>query len=722
VDTTERAPAADAGEPRRPVPSDPVEVAAPRGARRDLVRDAAVLFGLAGLAVTQPMLDLFGNNPTFFVAGNYGRRTIVVFALLVAVVPAAVVFALTAPAGLAGRRVAAIAHGVGVGLLAALFGLVLCRTLGIDAVAVAFGGAILLGVAVALAEARSGLVRSFLAYLAVGNLAFLGLFGLASPTADLLTGTYRADGGTVAIPPLPGPVTVVVLDEFSLGSMLRPDGTINDVRYPHLAALAAESTWFRNASAENTSTFISVPSIMTGVASSEGALPTYSDHPRNLFTLFGARYPVSAYEPVTDLCPPDTCGRPPGRPLSQALSDAAIVYRHRVLPARLREGLPPVDHGWGNFGDTVGGGEPLGQAETTVATTTAGEPDPMARLAEMAPEDGGRVGQASVLLRQARLVTGEPSINLIHVLLPHHPYELTPWGVRTTDTWLPREMPDPGEPRYDRAFAELRALQAMQLGAVDDLIGEMIAHLRATGAWDSGTFVLTSDHGVDIAPPSFTRRLDDANQDDLLRIPLFIKSPGQTAGTVDDAPATTLDVLPSLIDILGIEADWEMDGHSLFDGSPPGYERALTTDLEDAFDRFASQQVGADGDDWNALVAIGDQGDLVGTRVADHDLGERSDLSWTYAEADALADPAAAGGRAPVLMSGEVRGSERVPPDLVVALDGVIAGTLGGYEEDGDGWSFTGLLGPEVEGGADEVVAYEVERDGVTVTLRPLVT
>ena len=43
-------------------------------------------------------------------------------------------------------------------------------------------------------------------------------------------------------------------------------------------------------------------------ASSEGdELPTYRDHPRNLFTLLGGEVPVHSYESVTSLCPPDIC-------------------------------------------------------------------------------------------------------------------------------------------------------------------------------------------------------------------------------------------------------------------------------------------------------------------------------------------------------------------------------------------------------------------------------
>ncbi len=687
--------------------------------------DTAVLFGLAGLAITQPMLDLFGNNPTFFVAGNYGRRNTVTFALVVAILPAVAVFAATAPFRLVDRRSAALAHGVGVGLLAALFGLVLWRTIGIDAAVPVLALAAVLGAVVAVAEGRSPTVRRFLAYLALGNLAFLVLFLFASPTTELLRGTAYADAGAVRVPALEGPVTVVVLDEFPLAALLRPDGTINEVRYPNLAMLAAETTWFRNASAEIPSTYVSVPEILSGVRSDEGDLPILRDHPRNLFTLFGQRYPINNYEVVTDMCPPDSCGRPPGQPLSQALSDAGVVYRHRVLPESMREDLPAVDQGWGDFGGDVGAAP--SPSDAPIPTTPSGEPDPMARMDEVPAADGGQLGQFAALRRQTQLITADPSINLVHVLVPHHPYVLTPWGVTSGNRWVPDTMPPPDDPRHERAFAELYGMQAMQVAAIDQRVGEIVAHLEQTGAWDTGTFVLLSDHGIDITAPNFDRVVSaaDRNEDGILRIPMFIKAPGQTAGEVRDEPATTLDVLPSLIDILDIEADWDMDGHSLFDGSEPGYDRALSGDsFEDGLDYVARQQAHLpEGDGWTSVLAIGEQGDLVGTRVTDHDVGTPSELAWNGdVVAEALADPAAAGGVAPVQVRGHVSRTEDEPPDLVVALDGTISATIGGYTRIDEGWAFTGLLGPEIEGGADEVVAYEVERAGGRVTLHPLVT
>src|SRR5918997_2112455 len=230
------------------------------------VLDAAVVFGLTAVAVTQPVLDLFGRNPTFFVAGGYGRKQIVAFAAVVTLVPGLVVWLATTLPGLVHHRAATVLHHLRVALLGALFGLVLARTLGIDGVVTAFGFAAVVGATVGLVEGRWQPARQFLAYLAVSNVVFLLLFLVASPTTDLLRGATYADAGDVMVPPLDGPVTVIVLDEFPLASLLRPDGTINEVRYPNLAALAGETTWFRNASSESSFTAYSVPSILSGRA------------------------------------------------------------------------------------------------------------------------------------------------------------------------------------------------------------------------------------------------------------------------------------------------------------------------------------------------------------------------------------------------------------------------------------------------------------------------
>ncbi len=696
-------------------PLEPTHVEPERASWRAHALQAAVVFGLTALAVTQPVLDLFGRNPTFFVAGGYGRKQIVAFAVVITVVPGLVIWLATTLPGLVHRRAATVLHHLRVALLGGLFGLVLARTLGLDGAAAAFGFAALVGAAVALTEARWRPARQFLAYLAVSNVVFLLLFLVASPTTELLRGATYADAGDVMVPPLDGPVTVIVLDEFPLASVLRPDGTINEVRFPNLAALAGESTWFRNAASQSSFTAYSVPSILSGRTAANPDLPILRDFPRNYFTLFGQAYPVQRYEAITDLCPPDACGRPPAEPLSQALDDAALVYRHRVLPESWRADLPPVDQGWGQFDEAA-------DAVGSVVDDEPVDSNPNARLDLIPKDDRGKGTQLEIMRREVQRITAEPSINLVHVLVPHTPHVLTPWGTTGIKAEDLGPVPEPGSPTYERHVAELLALQALQIGAVDRAIGDVVGHLKAVGAWDAGTFVLTSDHGRFMTMPGNGRSYTPEVEDELLRIPLFIKAPGQAEGATRDDPATTLDVLPSLIDVLGIEADWDFDGHSLFDGSEPPTERNLTSGIEGVFDvaELYASFFGA-GDGWEAAAAIGPRGDLVGSSVLDHEVGVPSERTWSLDNRASLDDPSATAGAVPLQMTGTLHGGDGRPDDLVVAVDGTIAGTIGVREEAGDGWRFSGVLGPPgARGGGEEVIAYEVDDTGGSVVLRPL--
>ena len=691
--------------------------------------DAAVLFGLAGVAITQPLLDLLGNNPTFFVAGHYTGAQIVSFGLLVALVPGTVVVLTTKLAGLAGRRPARVAHGIGVALLAGLFGMVLCRTWRVDGVVYVVAVTSALGVVVAALERRSSLARQFLALLAVGNLAFVALFLTASPTAELLV-SHGVDGelGQVTVPELSGPVVVLVLDELPVTAIMRGDGTINDTRYPNLARLAAASTWFRNASSESPQTFVSVPDILSGVRADDDDLPIVEHHPRNYFSLFGDRYPVHRYELVTDMCPPDVCDPAPAQPLGRLVDDAAVVYQHRVLPPALHDRLPAIDEGWGSFGASVGGGSTSSSGQ---APSTTVEVKPLDKYKAKPSSELGVTGQAALFRHHIGLIDAEPSVNFIHVKLPHHPYWLTPWGEGTLPEAYtpdgahidPLEMPPVDDPSHDFRFRQVYPLLAMQLGAVDSLLGEMIDRLESTGAWDDALLVVMSDHGVDMTPPGWSREEDPSNTDELHRIPLFVKAPGQTEGVVSDVRASTVDVLPSIVDLLDIETDWEFEGHSLFDGSEPSIETHVQSDVDAAFQLAAAHEAQFPrGEDWVALAAVGEGEDLVGQPVSDHRVGDASDMRWTLDAADLLGDLSLATDQVPYLMGGTVIGDDAYPPELVVAVNGTLAGTVGGYQAEGDRWRFTGVVAPFFVDGANQVEAYEVERGSAGVVLHPVGT
>src|ERR671910_601465 len=66
---------------------------------------------------------------------------------------------------------------------------------------------------------------------------------------------------------------VIVLDELPGDVLLGPDGRIDAGRYPSFAALAGDSTWFRNAYTAYDSTTKAVPLIFDGIAPRKGTGP-----------------------------------------------------------------------------------------------------------------------------------------------------------------------------------------------------------------------------------------------------------------------------------------------------------------------------------------------------------------------------------------------------------------------------------------------------------------
>ena len=149
------------------------------------------------------------------------------------------------------------------------------------------------------------------------------------------------------------------------------------------------------------------------------------------------------------------------------------------------------------------------------------------------------------------------------------------------------------------------------------------------------------------------------NTDELFRVPLFVKAPGQTEGAVRDDPASTVDVLPSLVDLLDIDTDWHFEGHSLFDGSEPKIDRRVTA-VEAAFE-VAGRQAAMfpRGDGWNDLAAVGVAADLVGRPDTEFEIGAPSDLSVSYDRQDMLANLDVTSGLVPYSLRGVLRGATR---------------------------------------------------------------
>ena len=664
--------------------------------------------GLAGLAITQPVLDLLGRNPEFFVAGRYTSSQIVALALTVVVVPSAVLVAVFGLSWVAHPRLGRIVHTALVAALGALFGNVTIRGLQVDgdgaALVATVAGAVLAG---ALVRPVAG--RLLLRYVAAAQLLFLGSFLVLSPVSDLLAGEVGGEAlGTVSVPTPPGPVVVIVFDELPLPTLMRTDGTINAERFPAFARLAAGSTWFRNASSPHNRTERAVPALMTGTVLEQRAMPTYSALPHNLLALLATAVPVERYEPVTDLCPANACAARPGQPLSQALEDALVVFGHRALPASIREDLPPIDDAWGSFGDSLDVAAP----EETTGTTAPEGADPLERWHGAATSERDPSTQATRLVEHGLAIGAAPALHFVHVVLPHSPWFITPWDTRLLPP-MPAWEDEQGRPAGP--WSELIRFQrhSLQTGAADVALGQVLDHLETTGVWDDATVVVVADHGTSTFLPDVGRIATANNKEEVYRVPLFVKAAGQEEASVVDDVALTVDVLPTLIDLLRIETDWEMDGHSLLDGSARTTEPVVDADVEPLLDLVRRHAAGfPHGWDWTALAAVGEHGGLVGSRLGALTVGPTSALRVEVNNEDAFGRVPDGAGRAPQLVTGVVTGSaDRPPPSLVLVVNGTVAGVTGGYVRVDDGWSFSSVLGPYLHDGANEIAAYEVARD-----------
>ena len=80
--------------------------------------------------------------------------------------------------------------------------------------------------------------------------------------------------------------------------------------------------------------------------------------------------------------------------------------------------------------------------------------------------------------------------------------------------------------------------------------------------------VLTADHGVAYRPGQPRRAPTPGNFSDIAAVPLLIKYPGETEGRIDDSPARTIDIVPTIAKELGAKLPWKAAGRPL--GTAPG--------------------------------------------------------------------------------------------------------------------------------------------------------
>ncbi len=519
--------------------------------------------GLWALAVAQPVLDLLTRSPEFFVAHRADLLDVLLVAGAVTFVPPLAIALLILSAAAAGRRIADVLTAAIVGALVATIGLQLGYRLGLATWPPALAAASVVAVLTAVGWLRFRPARTFFTILSPAVFVVPGLLLVSS---GVRSATWNSTSSPNAAVTGSTPVVVVVFDELPLASLLDAEGRLDPVRYPNFAALAGEGIWFRHATTVSDFTRWAVPAILTGRYPVASQLPTARDHPNSLFTMLSPHYAVRAEEPITALCPRSVCasaGRGRGARVAAMLADIRIVAAYVLLPPKERAGLPDLTQGWAGFASASSDAASDPADDNTNAAPTA----PDAKSPDLGP-GVGHLDAARALIDSIAPSGQAPTLYFLHTLLSHHPPRWLPTG-----QLIRGRQAAPARDRQGRWFADQWPVvqhyqgHLLQVALADALVGEIRDRLTRAGLFDRAVIVVTADHGASFRPGDHMRDVTDSNAAEILAVPLVIKlpraAPRAAAGQIDDRPASTIDVLPTIADVLGVRIPWPVDGTSL---------------------------------------------------------------------------------------------------------------------------------------------------------------
>ena len=638
-------------------------------------------------AVAQPLFDLLKDNPEFFAARGSTGFDIVSFSVLLVVLPPAILLGIELLLGLIRPEVERGAHIVFIGVLVALIAAQALKKAfdASDVVLIVLSLAV--GAAVAALWARAEPVRSFLNVLSPVPLVFLLLFLFSGQISELAfpdEAEARSIGGVAR-----APIVVVLLDELPVNTLVNADGELDSQRFPGFGALAANATWFKNAYTVYDSTERAQPAIMDGNLPEKDHQPISSDHPNSIFSLFAKTHRMNVDEEATTVCSRDLCedtivDEGYGSRMSSMAEDLGLVWLHVVSPPDIENDLASVSENWGNFG----GGEEAAEVNE--------DSSPVERKTR------GNLNRGRPVRFQAwidRIEEGRrPGLNFKHTLLPHVPWQYLPSGR------LYRRAPNDAIPGLSQqAFEDQGQLDVLlqrhvlQTGFTDLMLQRTWKRLRDQGMWDDALIVVAADHGVAFPHARERRRLGRETAAEIAAIPLVIKAPGQKRARVNDAWVETIDILPTIFDVLNLDPRVKMDGKSAFSDEVQSRDelrfliRNTFEELRipaDVFERERqaivdrNQRLFGSGDD--SVFEIGPNPELIGQPAAS--AGRPLDVELSYAEDYENVDPASA--YVPAHVVGRVNGRERPGRDIAVAVNGTVAAV---------GSTFTLAVGDEGE-------------------------
>jgi arylsulfatase A-like enzyme len=115
----------------------------------------------------------------------------------------------------------------------------------------------------------------------------------------------------------------------------------------------------------------------------------------------------------------------------------------------------------------------------------------------------------------------------------------------------------------DKVHRRFLRLYEESLQYLDEQIGRLLAFLEEDGRAANTLVIVVSDHGEEFFDHGRWGHWEDNLYDEIIRVPLIIRLPGQAAEQVVERQVTTLDVMPTILDLCACPLPSGVEGSSL---------------------------------------------------------------------------------------------------------------------------------------------------------------
>ncbi len=137
----------------------------------------------------------------------------------------------------------------------------------------------------------------------------------------------------------------------------------------------------------------------------------------------------------------------------------------------------------------------------------------------------------------------------LHLLTPHLPY-------------VPPRRFMPPEAVANPTLVSDSELYDGEIRTVDAMIGEVVRTIEEQVGLERSIVVFTSDHGEAIGEHGMTEHGHSLHRE-VIQVPLILVAPGIPAGRAVESYVRTIDILPTLLDLVGRPPPSDLQGESL---------------------------------------------------------------------------------------------------------------------------------------------------------------